>query len=195
MFCCSKDFLIPCRLSTSVSCIMDGFCPFLVFSVNSWIWKVSTSIWFSGVHLICVGHNGQRHSPWSSRIFWTHLRIKLKGEKQYVYIFAHEIEKASVFSASASGFQEMYLFSCLLRRDAIKSISGLPQFFVSWSNTFLSNIRSILSLQFLDRISATFKIPGTCAAEIQIFLSIHQCQIVFDKSLQITELMPPMELM
>ena len=72
----------------------------------------------------------------------------------YTNFPVHEIDMASMYVDSGSGFQEAYLSSFLFSLEANKSTSGMPNNSVILSKTCMGIAHSAASLNSLDAWSA-----------------------------------------
>ena len=100
----------------------------------------------------CVGHIGAMKRTWacSRWIFCKHLEMTLKGGNKYgltnIPPFA---VKASINSASGSGFQEQNLLHWLFKREANKSISKGPNFLESSRKIAGESCHSVFSSRII----------------------------------------------
>ena len=130
--------------------------------------KIGTSvnILLSFENQDCVGHIGAMKRTWacSRWIFCKHLEMTLKGGNKYgLTNIPHFAVKASINSASGSGFQEQNLLHWLFQREANKSISKGPNFLESSRKITGESCHSVFSSRILLALSAkVLSEPGKC---------------------------------
>jgi len=102
----------------------------------------------------------------------------------------------SIAIAPGSGCHAQYLGTLLFSLDAKVSMSGFPNLLhMSLKSVWLIS-HSVVSLKTLDASSAsTFKTPGQCAADSQMFNGIAQAQIWLATELHDDEWVEPCLLM